>query len=47
MITLAAVCEALTAVGAAFASFFGDETTTEGCETVENARSATAPLFGL
>ena len=32
---LAAICAALTAVGTAFASFFGDETTAESCETVE------------
>ena len=31
---LAHVCTAVTAVGAAFATFFSDETTAEGCETV-------------
>jgi len=32
---LAAIRATLTAVGAAFAAFFGDETTAEGCETVD------------
>lgn len=44
-IALAAVGTTLAAVGAAFASFFSDETTAEGCETVWGYDVSISPVI--
>ena len=45
--TLAAVGAAFAAIGTAFTSFFGDETTAEGCETIVEYNVSTGNVIRL